>query len=302
MNIPARTALRRLRIVWVVLAAVLVIATHACRAPTEVTVKITTELPCSTLKGVSIVVAPDPLAAEERARTRYFAAQTDHCDSDSVVGTLVLTPGDAGLAVIVIAGLDRDSASCLPPDYAGCVVARRRLAFVEHTSLEVPVAITRDCLNVPCDTQTSCVHGDCKSSETSCDGTACAQSPAAPPDEDAGDARDDRSPVDGGADAPHADAKDDGDAQTQDAADTGPRYDGGPYTCTSSPSCSGQPAPCSCGGQVRITASGRMTMMDMNCSAAGPTCTCSIEGTFVKSIANPGSCQSGTYGSGCCSP
>ncbi len=276
------------------------LTTHACRAPTEMTVRITTEVPCSALRGVSIVVAPDALTAEDRARTKYFAAETEHCDSESTVGTLVLTPGSDALAVIVVAGIDQQSNACVPPGYAGCVVARRRLAFVDHASLDLPILLTRDCLDVPCDTQTSCVHGNCKSSETSCDGDSCAQTAVSGDAGPSGDARvdtvSDATPAEeGGADA-HVDARVDADAEAG-----GGGYDGGGFVCTSSPSCMGQVAPCTCGGSVSIKSSGRITIMDMLCSAAGPTCTCSIEGTFVKSVPNPGMCQSGTYG-GCCSP
>ena len=190
-----------LRIGWVALPISLLLTTYACRAPTEMTVRITTEVPCSALRGVGIVVAPDSFVAEERARAKYFAAETNHCDSEAIVGTLVLTPGSDSLAVIVVAGIDRPSSACQPPDYAGCVVARRRLAFVEHTSLDVPVVITRDCLDVPCDTQTSCVHGNCKSSETSCDGDSCTQvasrADGGPDDEGSADTGADTAPAEG---------------------------------------------------------------------------------------------------------
>ena len=289
-----------LRIGWVALPISLLLTTYACRAPTEMTVRITTEVPCSALRGVGIVVAPDSFAAEERARAKYFAAETNHCDSEVIVGTLVLTPGSDSLAVIVVAGIDRPSSACQPPDYAGCVVARRRLAFVEHTSLDVPVVITRDCLDVPCDTQTSCVHGNCKSSETSCDGDSCTQvasrADGGSGDEASADTGADTAPAEGGADA-DADA----DAGAATDAREGGTYDGSGFTCFSSPGCTGQSLPCSCGAQVRLTSNGQITSMQLTCPAVGPTCTCSIEGTFVKSLPNPGSCQTGTYG-GCCSP
>src|SRR4051812_35168308 len=102
-------------IAWLGLAASLVTATYACRAPTEVTVRIETELPCSALKGVSIAVATDARGAEDRANTGFYAASTRQCDSESTVGTLVLTPGATSFAFVVIAGIDRELTACKAP-------------------------------------------------------------------------------------------------------------------------------------------------------------------------------------------
>jgi hypothetical protein len=173
---------RTFGIAWIALAAVVPIATDACRGATQVTVTITTELPCSELRGVSIGVAADPALAEERAGAGRFVATTHQCDSPSTVGSIVVTPGASSVGIVVIAGIDVESVSCKPPAYEGCVVARRRLSFVEHGSLEIGIGVSRSCLGVPCDTQTSCVDGKCRSSEALCEGSACGQDPAGPID------------------------------------------------------------------------------------------------------------------------
>lgn len=170
-------ALRAFRLAFLALVAMLLIATHACRGATQVTVTVTTELPCSELRGVSIAVAPDPIAAEDRAGASRFATTTHQCDSPSTVGTIVLAPGASSVGIVVVAGVDVESVACKPPRYDGCVVARRRLSFVEHASLDIGIAVSRSCLGVPCDAQTSCVNGSCQSSRTQCEGSACGQVP-----------------------------------------------------------------------------------------------------------------------------
>jgi len=58
---PRRLAARGLRLVCLAVAFVaVVLTTYACRSATEVTVRITTEVPCSQLQGVSIAVGTDP--------------------------------------------------------------------------------------------------------------------------------------------------------------------------------------------------------------------------------------------------
>ena len=276
----------------------ILLAVYACRTPTEVRLDITTEIPCSQLKGLSIVVAADSVAAEERAKSGFYAADGLHCDSETSVGSIVVTPGDASLAVIVIVGVEKPSSSCTPPLYAGCVVARRRLAFVEHASLHAPIAVTRSCVDVPCDTTNSCSQAKCTSSDTQCEGDSCVQT-GTDAAEDAGlDAGGDGPVTDTGTPGLDASPKDGG---IVDAGFDGGVYDGGTIKCASSPGCppDGQP-PCSCSGQI-MPASNGATMMVMTCAAGADTCACTVGGQFYKAIPSSGSCQPGDYGR-CCAP
>ena len=193
-----------------------------------------------------LAVAQDSAEAERRAATKFYAASTRQCDSESEVGTLVVTPGTSGFAIVVVAGVDAEATACVPPDYQGCIVARRRLSFVEHESLDVPILLTRDCLDVPCNTESSCVHGNCKAVDTTCDQNACTQVGVDPNDDggadgggDAGASADGRASdatLDAVVDAPVADV-------LADAPATDARFDGS-FTCTSSPGCFGAPTPC----------------------------------------------------------
>jgi len=270
------------------------------------TIRVTTTVPCKTLKGVGIAAAPTSAEAEHRAETKFYAAETTQCDSDSVVGTLVMTPGSNSFSVIVVAGVDSEVTSCLPPLYAGCIVARRRLAFVDHKSLDVPIALTRDCLDVPCNTDTSCDHGNCKPVDTTCNDTSCTQV-GATPEGDGGN--EDGGGVDGGVDgsrtdADHGDAGvDAADAAMVDAADAQTLF-AGQYACFASPACPpspGTPSPCSCSGPVWVDAGGvnRTTTMFVECAVGQQTCNCVIEGQLANTIVNTQFCNQNQYGA-CC--
>ena len=282
-------------------------AVYACRAPTEMTIRITTAVPCSTLRGVGIAAAPTSADAEHRIETRFYAAQTTQCDSDSVVGTLVLTPGSTSFSVVVVAGVDSEVTTCTPPLYAGCIVARRRLAFVDHRSLDVPIVLTRDCLDVPCNSDTSCVHGNCKSVETTCDDASCTQVGVSPAG-DGGGVDSGRMDAGGGADGEVTDAAvEDAKVDAADAADgavatTFSKH----WMCSGSPGCfmgGGTPAPCTCMGPVTVDAdAGVMSieMMTLDCQSGAPRCDCLIEGQVANTVPNSGFCSPSQYGA-CCS-
>lgn len=188
--------------------AVSVFAAEGCLAPTQLTLVIDTNVPCSELSGVKIVVASDPDAAEGRTST-FVNAETQTCLSNGRVGTLVVTPSDGAsrAAVVVMAGVTTPVKACsAATGYAGCIVARRLVPFIEHTSLTVPILLEVDCLDVPCDAISTCSAGRCVSSETTCEGSDCS---GLGPDTDAGggvrDGGEGGSPGDAAADAPPGD-------------------------------------------------------------------------------------------------
>ena len=157
---------------------------EACRDATQVTVDIRTlGIPCSSLKGVSIVVARGPQEAEDRMGLGSLSAQVERgvCDG-ARVGTLVLTPNEPRGAIVVAARVSDDPAStCKPPLYRGCIVARRSFTFLDHVSGTLPITLEVACADVPCDVVSSCRSGTCVSSETTCsEGTQRCESPAEP--------------------------------------------------------------------------------------------------------------------------
>jgi len=137
---------------------------EGCRGPTQVTVEVgSTGIPCASLKGVSIVVARSPQEAEDRMALGSLSAEVARgvCDG-ARVGTLVITPQGPRGAILVVARVSDDpGATCKPPEYKGCVVARRSFAFVEHVAVTLPVPLEVACADVPCDVETSCLAGRC---------------------------------------------------------------------------------------------------------------------------------------------
>ena len=113
--------------------------------------------------GTAITVGVEPTDTETRIATGFVTARTTQCDDDTGrIGTLVVTPGESGsrASVVVVAGYKgKDSATCMPPLYEGCIVARRRFAFSEHTRLRMPIVIDPDCAGVPCDAFSTCSNG-----------------------------------------------------------------------------------------------------------------------------------------------
>ena len=56
----------------------------------------------------------------------------------------------------LVLGVRRDARECEPPGYAGCIVARRKLRYVEHERLRLPITLYAQCENVPCDAESTC--------------------------------------------------------------------------------------------------------------------------------------------------
>ena len=167
--------------------------------------------------------------------------------ADGEVGNVVVTPGDASkesaLTVRVAMGLrGKRAAECTDDgDLKGCIIARRKLAFVPHTPLKVPVVLYLACEGVKCTADTTCSYlGQCVPAQV--DPAACAtpdgcslpgEPSFVPGVTVSADARSDESSaavVDAGSDA---DAGNDADAGSDaDAGPTGPELTaGGAHTC-----------------------------------------------------------------------
>lgn len=242
------------------LSSVLAVVGYGCRDATQVTLVLSTDVLCSDLKGIDIVVAADPSATEERAKLRFSSTSTNAC-VDGRIGTLVLTPGGETGAVLVIAGLKERASTCVPPLYAGCIVARRHFSFLEYTGTTLPVLLQASCVDVPCNAKSTCAGvRQCVDSRVDCSGSACGEPGRAA---DGGlvvvdGAADDGaiSTLDGGRDAAvdASDAAVDGgtDASSGDAGYTPapfgfcPPVAGCPFVATLKASCSATPAPVAC--------------------------------------------------------
>jgi len=79
--------------------------------------------------------------------------------SDGMLGDLVVTPQsrkDEPLALVVVMGLQRDPSTCTERDAKGCIVARRKLAFVPKHTVRIPVVMHLACEGVSCDENSTC--------------------------------------------------------------------------------------------------------------------------------------------------
>jgi hypothetical protein len=218
--------------------AAIFLAPFACRSPTEITLDVSHRGDCSALKGVTLDVASDVETAEGRASTAFPTTATDTCTPTAgggEIGTLVITPGGGGGAAIVVAGLGAPATSCRPPDYAGCVVARRIFSFVDHHGVTLPITIDPACVGVPCDENSTCVDRQCVDAHVDCSsGSVCSPPGLLPDGGTAGvDASPDvagrdGAPPDGGpTDSGTPDAKPDGSSDGGDSGSSSGECPGG---------------------------------------------------------------------------
>jgi hypothetical protein len=151
------------------LAVTSVVAAIACEDPTEVTLVLTTDVPCSMLQGTTITVG-----TADALEDKDLVADTSACDPGASgvnsIGTFVVVPSQGrsdAFAVRVVSGVGRQAHDCAPggqaPDYTNCIVARRELTFVPHTPLTLPIVMRKDCENRACAAQETCVDGECVS-------------------------------------------------------------------------------------------------------------------------------------------
>lgn len=208
----------------------------SCQEPTQVTIEARTNLVYRSGFVTSFTVG-----APGETETAELTTETrEPWGLDGFVGSLAVVPSttkDAPLSVKVVLGVRRDARECVPPAYEGCIVARRKLHYVEGVPLRLPVTLYAHCEGVPCDAETTCsVLGQCISAEVDPDTCASPDGcglvgeppPSAPlPDasfDGAGDSTDSRLDATSDLDAP---ADTSTDAPPQDAAADGKKEGGG---------------------------------------------------------------------------
>jgi sulfatase modifying factor 1 len=158
---PKSRASRRLTRAWLRRLSPwgLVLATFGCREPTQVFLEISTDIECGDHPetGIAIGTSAD-------YETRAFVTATQQCGSGKI-GSLVVVPGPQNggeFAVRVVNGMATSAQDCVIEGYgSGCVVARRIVGFVPHTTLHLPIFIEASCLGVPCDATHTCSRGAC---------------------------------------------------------------------------------------------------------------------------------------------
>jgi len=145
-----------------------VLAFAACQTPTSVTLTVSTDADCAgqeqSPQAHVVTGAPDDIIG------RLTASSTKECVKSGDVGSLVLLPKDdenAPLGIKVILGVDKPTEDCGKygatdlDKWAGCIVARRRLGFIEGEALVVDVPLHLECRGIPCSEEgfETCVAG-----------------------------------------------------------------------------------------------------------------------------------------------
>ncbi len=144
----------------------------SCAAPTDITVQVTTDFPCSALQHVTVTVGTLGHSLE----TDRWSTMSATCQ-DGYAGRLVVIPSGSKnelVAIKIVAGYGGtkhaedctatvdDGAPDRPRYGPGCIVARRALHFTPHVPLQVPVVLHQSCDAVVCpDTQTCVGRGQC---------------------------------------------------------------------------------------------------------------------------------------------
>jgi hypothetical protein len=201
-------------------------AATACRGPTEISLVISTDVDCTDLRGTAVAIGTVDGVEEKTPVT-----SSTLCDASGSIGTLVVVPSggrSAEVGIRVVAGIGREAEACVPPTYAGCIVARRSIRFVVSTPLRLPVALRIDCRDVPCDATHTCVNGVCVPSRIP-DPAACVSGcdeSSLPSPDDAG------APLD----ASMVDAADDGMSPVRPPRDAGDA-DAAPAGCATNAEC-----------------------------------------------------------------
>lgn len=251
-----RSARLAIAFAFVAMIAILV----SCKEPTQILVEARTNVEFKAGIVTSFTVG-GPGQTEKAEPT----TETSEPWQGSFIGSLVVVPGtadDAVLAVKLVMGVARSARDCVPPDYRGCIVARRRVRYVPHEMLRLPITLYTQCQDVPCDEISTCsALGQCVPVEPACvDGTC-----VLPGEQDG-------TGVDGGAiDGARSDATEDAsdaavDGNVVDAADSGDAtFPTGPGTIACGD------GPCTVGSQIccfnAATNMGSCTPSGVSCGA-----------------------------------
>lgn len=154
-----------------------IILAASCREPTEITIAITTDVPCNEVAlagGVAIRVGTSS-SVESNASSAVVAPDC----KGGVIGTLAIVPSgtvDDQVAIEVAVATRSNSAlpfiksvDCDPLSPGNCIIAKRVLRYIPHTSLDLPIHLSLKCAGVKCqNANETCVDGACVSVTPDC--------------------------------------------------------------------------------------------------------------------------------------
>lgn len=171
---PRRTLLPTLTLLGAAFAGM-----ASCREPTQMVVSFKTNA-CGDAPDLGIVTAPSLQEAQRRVAGGELTTTQTACVAPSMLGTLTLTPGgeSGGTVVATLALRGKRPEDCLrDPAVTGCITARRRFAFLDHTPLAIEISLDLDCEGKACDAFTTCSRGSCVDARVECEASGTCSEP-----------------------------------------------------------------------------------------------------------------------------
>ena len=162
----------------------------SCRDATQITVDITTDVPCVGLPNDAGATAPaEPGLFSKNGRVALWLTDPTtpqtvarSCTPDgarSRVGTIAIVPsGSSDDRVSVTVAIDSKdptrselcNQTAPSPD---CIVARRTVGFIPHTPLTLPIHLSLACAGVDCEKGYTCDNGSCVPADVTCQNETC---------------------------------------------------------------------------------------------------------------------------------
>jgi len=136
----------------------------SCQEATGIRLVLRTNVPNNDQVSVALFAGT---AEDIEAAAPVAEVESSAWEAEQNVGSITFVPqGDGGaLSIRVTLARGRQASDCSLASPEGCVFARRRLAFIEHKTLLVPVVLYQQCEGLPCTARTTCnVSRECASS------------------------------------------------------------------------------------------------------------------------------------------
>jgi hypothetical protein len=157
--------------------ALLALATMACRAPTEIVIELSTDVPCATVASNHVSIRLGPAGSPLTAANAATAIEADSCNGGTI-GSLVAIPSGTSSELVGIAavlGVTEPTSAC-DVDAGGCILAKRSLRYDQGVPLHLPIRLDAICLGRACAPNETCQNGACVPDDVpSCPGGVCPQ-------------------------------------------------------------------------------------------------------------------------------
>ncbi len=129
----------------------------ACLQPTQITVRVETDMTCGQGEGELSQVLVGVGGGESTSVSPKSAC------TDGFVGSVTVVPGKTAdtVDIDVVGALGGSTCTIGAANADGCVVAKRRLSFIDHIPLSITIRLESDCAGVVCPGAQTCSAGVC---------------------------------------------------------------------------------------------------------------------------------------------